>query len=172
MATKAKYTISAVRSSVDLKDTISLFYEYATYLGIDLSFQNFDAEMAAMPGKYSPPTGELLLARDQDGRASGCVAVRPLGLEKVCEMKRLYVSEGGRGSGLGKALATGIIEVAERLGYAEMRLDTLPSMKAAMAMYEKLGFIDIEAYYPSPMEGTRYLALKLSQKQPSEMSSS
>lgn len=161
MAEQSSFVITPVRSQPDLQDTIALFYEYAQSLGFDLSFQDFDGEMAAMPGKYTPPTGELLLARNWSGGAIGCVALRPLGLHGVCEMKRLYVPPAGRGTGVGTALAVKIIEIAAKLGYSEMRLDTLPSMKAAIGLYERFGFVDIEAYYTTPMEGTRFLSLKL-----------
>ncbi|KIV78580.1 hypothetical protein PV11_06223 [Exophiala sideris] len=161
------FTITAVRNPTDLKDTISLFYAYAGSLGFDLAFQNFDAEMAAMPGKYSPPQGELLIARNSDGLAIGCVGLRPLPSPDsnlpISEMKRLYVTPSGRGTGVGKALALGIIAVAKQLGYSEMRLDTLPSMVAALKMYRTFGFEDIPPYYQTPLEGTHFLALKLDQ---------
>jgi len=161
------FTITPVRDPADLKDSISLFYAYAGSLGFDLAFQNFDAEMAAMPGKYSPPQGELLIARDSDGLAIGCVGLRPLpspGVDlQTCEMKRLYVTPSGRGTGVGKALASAIIVIAQQLGYSEMRLDTLPSMVAALRMYRTLGFEDIPAYYQTPLQGTHFLALKLGQ---------
>jgi len=159
------FSILPVRNAADLEDTISLFYSYAASLGFDLAFQNFDAEMAGMPGKYSPPGGELLLARNEAGTAIGCVGLRPLpsddSLMRVCEMKRLYVTPAGRGTGVGKALASTIIATAEKLGFSEMRLDTLPSMVSALNMYQAFGFDDIPAYYDTPMAGTRFLALKL-----------
>ncbi|OCT52334.1 putative N-acetyltransferase [Cladophialophora carrionii] len=159
------FSIQPVRNATQLADIISLFYVYAASLGFDLAFQDFDGEMASMPGKYSPPEGELLLARDEAGLAIGCVGLRSLphteGTARVCEMKRLYVSPAGRGSGVGKALASTIISTAEKLGYSEMRLDTLPSMVAALNMYRALGFEDIPAYYETPLEGTHFLALKL-----------
>ncbi|EXJ77343.1 carbonic anhydrase [Capronia epimyces CBS 606.96] len=162
---KPRFSISPVRGAADLKDTIQLFYTYARSLGIDLAFQNFDAEMARMPGKYAPPGGELLLARDDAGLPIGCVGLRPLPPSsdgaRVCEMKRLYVAPAGRGSGVGKALAKTIVAAAEKLGYTEMRLDTLPSMVAALNMYRSFGFEDIPAYYDTPLEGTHFLALRL-----------
>ncbi|KAK6369549.1 hypothetical protein LTS17_009455 [Exophiala oligosperma] len=131
------FTITPVRTPAEVKDAITLFYAYADSLGIDLAFQNFDAEMAGMPGKYSPPTGELLLARNNQGLPIGCVGLRPLPSAvandaRICEMKRLYVTPSGRGTGVGKALASGIIAAARRLDYSEIRLDTLPSMLAAL----------------------------------------
>ncbi|KIW31248.1 uncharacterized protein PV07_02912 [Cladophialophora immunda] len=161
----ASFSITPVRLPDDLTDTISLFYAYAGSLGFDLAFQNFDNEMAGMPGKYSPPQGELLLARNEAGVAIGCVGLRPLpsaGVTgKVCEMKRLYVTPAGRGTGVGKALASTIIDAAEKLGYDEMRLDTLPSMATALRMYRHFGFENIAAYYETPLEGTHFLSLKL-----------
>ncbi len=170
MAREPSFEITSVRSAEDLQDTIALFYEYAKWLGFDLNFQNFDDEMATMPGKYSPPGGELLLARNGNGEAIGCAALRPLASEGVCEMKRLYVSEIGRGTGVGKMLAQTIVGIAELLGYSEIRLDTLPQMKTAVRMYERLGFAQIDAYYETPMEGTMFLSLKLPRPDLSETS--
>jgi len=158
------FSITPVREALDLTDTMTLFYAYAASLGINLAFQNFDAEMAGMPGKYAPPSGELLLARNEAGKAIGCVGLRPLPMDerdKICEMKRLYVSPEGRGTGVGKALASSIIAVSQRLGYSEMRLDTLPTMVAALGMYRGFGFQEIPPYYSTPLEGTHFLALKL-----------
>ena len=160
-ASESSFIITSVRTPKDLEDTVALFYEYAKWLGFDLNFQNFDEEMAAMPGKYAPPKGELILACNRKGVAIGCAALRPLGSEGVCEMKRLYVAEAGRGMGVGKRLAQTVIGIAEILGYSEMRLDTLPRMKTAVGMYERLGFCQIDAYYETPMEGTMFLSLKL-----------
>lgn len=157
-------SIIPVRTPEDLAATIELFTAYSTALGIDLSFQDFSAEMASMPGKYAPPRGELLLAKNtSSGEPIGCVALRPLSGhgDHVCEMKRLYVAPAGRGSGAGKALAVTVIQVAEKLGYREMRLDTLSTMTAALKLYDALGFVDIPAYYETPLEGTRFLSLKL-----------
>jgi ribosomal protein S18 acetylase RimI-like enzyme len=162
---RASFAITPIRSPEDLSSTILLFHAYAKSLGFDLAFQNFDAEMASMPGKYSPPNGELLLARNDAGLAIGCVGLRPLPSAaeagKVCEMKRLYVSPEGRGVGVGKELAEAGIKVAEVLGYEEMRLDTLPSMTAALTMYRSFGFEDIPAYYDTPLAGTHFLSLRL-----------
>jgi ribosomal protein S18 acetylase RimI-like enzyme len=164
----ASFSIRPVREAADLVDPISLFYAYAAALGIDLAFQNFDAEMATMPGKYSPPMGELLLARNDEGVAIGCVGLRPLPSgnpsSKICEMKRLFVQPAGRGTGIGRRLASTIIATAQSLGYHEIRLDTLPTMIAALKMYRSLGFKDIPAYYDTPLENTHFLSLKLSKQ--------
>ena len=158
----APFQIIPVRTKDDLEATKALFDAYAASLGINLSYQNFVAEMAAMPGKYAPPKGELLLARDKDGIAIGCVGLRPLDDDGVCEMKRLYVAPGGRGLGLGRALAEAIVGHARRIGYREMRLDTLPSLTAAIALYEDIGFAAIPAYYDTPIAGTLFFSLRLS----------
>lgn len=154
------FSISEVTSEHDLADTITLFEAYATSLGIDLSFQDFTTEMAHMPGKYTAPTGALLLARNTDRETIGCVGLRQLE-GSVCEMKRLYVDPKGRGTGLGKALAVEVIQAAKELEYSAMRLDTLPAMTSARALYKALGFVDIAPYYTTPLEGTIFLELNL-----------
>jgi putative acetyltransferase len=136
-----------------------LFEEYAAALGIDLGFQDFDRELAELPGEYSPPAGRLLLALDGDEPA-GCVGLRPFA-PGVCEMKRLYVRAAHRGSGLGRLLAERIVEAGREAGYARMRLDTLPTMGAARALYHSLGFAEIDAYRPNPVHGTTYFELAL-----------
>jgi putative acetyltransferase len=145
----------------DLPAITSLFRAYAASLPIDLGYQGFDGELASLPGKYAPPTGALLIARDANGAALGCVAMRPLDERGVCEMKRLYVAPAGRGQGLGRALAHAIIEAARAAGHREMRLDTLASMHEAQALYRALGFTEIAAYYDSPIENTVFMRLAL-----------
>jgi ribosomal protein S18 acetylase RimI-like enzyme len=135
----------------------ALFLEYRDGLGIDLCFQDFDREVVALPGDYAPPRGRLFLALD-GVRAVGCVGLRPLEAG-ACEMKRLYVQPGMRGTGLGRRLAAAAIAAARVIGYQRMRLDTLPSMQAAIAMYEQLGFRDIAPYRVNPVPGARYMEL-------------
>ena len=161
MGGKPLFSIAPIRTGGDLAATIALFRAYADSLGIDLSYQNFDEEMAAMPGKYAPPKGALLLARDNNGKAVGCVALRPIAPDGCCEMKRLYVAPEGRGGGLGKRLIGGVIAEARRIGYFEMRLDTLPSMTAAIALYRSAGFEDIAPYYETPVAGTIFMRRRL-----------
>ena len=156
----ASYAIRPVRSPEDMQAVIALFYAYADFLGVDLTYQKFADEMAAMPGKYAPPQGELLLARGEDGAALGCVGLRPLE-PGICEMKRLYVAPEARGLKLGQALADAIVAAARGIGYAEMRLDTLPKLTAAVALYENMGFRRIAAYYDTPIIGTLFFSLKL-----------
>jgi ribosomal protein S18 acetylase RimI-like enzyme len=136
-----------------------LLDEYADSLGVDLSFQDFEAERQGLPGEYAPPDGRLLLALVDD-RAAGCVAIRRLDTT-ICEMKRLYVRPSSRGAAVGRRLAERAIDDARRIGYRRMRLDTLPSMQAAMALYERLGFEDIPPYRFNPIVGSRFLELAL-----------
>ena len=137
-----------------------LFLEYAQSLGFSLCFQNFDAELAGLPGDYAPPDGRLLLATVED-QLAGCVALHKLD-SQTCEMKRLYLRPQFRGKGLGRALTNQVIAEARQSGYQRMRLDTVePVMKDAVAMYRRLGFREIDPYRTNPMAGTLYMELDL-----------
>ena len=145
-------------TSQQVADARALFREYERSLGIDLCFQGFEQELAGLPGAYAPPRGRLLLAVDE--APAGCVAVRPLE-DAVCEMKRLYVRPQYRGRRAGRRLAERVIAEAQAIGYARVQLDTLPSMKEALALYRALGFVEIAPYYANPVPGARFLELDL-----------
>lgn len=145
--------------TAELEQVRQFFRNYAGWLGVDLCFQNFDAEMANLPGAYSAPQGRLFLA-EVDGQGAGCVGVRPLS-EGVCELKRLYVEPAFRGRGVGRDLIMAAIRAAREIGYRKIMLDTLPNMRMALKLYRELGFRRAPAYYATPVEGTQFLALDL-----------
>lgn len=137
-----------------------LFKEYEAWLGINLCFQNFEKELAELPGEYVPPDGRLLLAVENK-KVAGCIALRRIG-DGICEMKRLFVRLEFRGKGLGRKLVEAITSEAREIGYERMRLDTLPGkMDEAIFLYRSLGFTEIEPYYPNPVPGAKFMELKL-----------
>lgn len=160
MSAQAGYSI-APATSADLADVAHLYRAYAASLGVDLAYQEFETEVAELPGKYAPPAGALLIARDAGGTAIGCGALRPLDEGGVCEMKRLYVAPAARGLGLGRALMEAILAAARSAGYRCICLDTLPSLQTALALYRRAGFREIAPYYDTPIAGTTFLALDL-----------
>ncbi|WP_227834659.1 GNAT family N-acetyltransferase [Clostridioides sp. ES-S-0010-02] len=143
----------------NLENVKILFTEYSNSLNIDLCFQDFNNELKTLPGKYKKPSGSLILAF-VDENLAGCVALKKLEND-VCELKRLYVRDKFRGLKIGKILLEEIVKEAKKIGYTYMRLDTLPSMKSAQGLYEKIGFYDINPYTYNPIEGARYMELKL-----------
>jgi ribosomal protein S18 acetylase RimI-like enzyme len=153
-------TLTPAVSPAQIAQARELFLEYAASLGFSLCFQNFDQELATLPGDYAPPEGRLLLA-DYEGQLAGCVALHKLE-PGTCEMKRLYLRPQFRGKGLGRRLAEHLIAEARLAGYHRMRLDTVePIMKDAVGMYRKLGFREIPSYRKNPMAGTLYMELNL-----------
>jgi GNAT superfamily N-acetyltransferase len=163
MASTQQSTIRYAATLSDLAIIRTLFTAYASSLGVDLSFQNFSAELSSLPGLYAPPTGALLLAVTSTDEAVGCIGLRPLSScpsTKVCEIKRLYCNPSSRGLGIGRALVERVIKEAEDMGYEEMRLDTLAQMEGARKLYASLGFEEMNAYYETPLE-TKFLRKKL-----------
>jgi putative acetyltransferase len=160
----AALQIEQASSSEQIDLARTLFQEYGASLGFSLCFQNFDKELAGLPGDYAPPKGRLLLAY-LESQPAGCVALHEFE-RGIAEMKRLYVRPGFRGKRVGLALANAIIEAARGIGYARMRLDTVPSeMRDAVKMYQRLGFQEIAPYRANPQPGTLYLELDLTKSQ-------
>lgn len=153
--------ISLVHSPEDVAAVAALFRVYAAALDVDLSYQGFEAELASLPGKYAPPDGALLIARRAEGTPVGCVALRSQEGNVAVEMKRLFVSPAARGTGLGRRLVQAVCDEARKLGYREVRLDSLPSMIAAITMYQAMGFVPTARYYDTAPAGTVFLARRL-----------
>ena len=159
----AQIDVLAVHTLEQMDVVRGLFNEYAQSLGIDLCFQNFNAELAQLPGAYAAPTGALLLAQ-VDGQTAGCVAMRPLPESdhtNACEMKRLYVRPAFRRYGLGRLLTQHLMDLATQAGHSCMLLDTLDDMEAARGLYASLGFVEIPPYYFNPIAGAHYLKVAL-----------
>ncbi len=156
-------TVLVATSDDEIEAVRSLFVEYADSLSVDLCFQDFPSELAALPGDYAPLRGALLIARAGNGWA-GCCALRPLDTSdypNAAEMKRLYVRPDYRGLGLGRLLVEATLDAARKAGYDTVLLDTLDEMETARALYEDLGFVEIPPYYFSPIAGAHYLKVAL-----------
>ena len=154
------FSFSQVETPAQVAQARELFLEYAQSLGFSLCFQDFDKELANLPGDYAPPSGRLLLA-EYESQLAGCVALHKLSTD-ACEMKRLYLRSQFRGKRLGRLLADRIISEARHIGYQRMRLDTVePVMKDAVALYRKIGFREIEPYCANPIPGALYMELDL-----------
>jgi ribosomal protein S18 acetylase RimI-like enzyme len=147
-----RFSIKRGFDEAERSDIVTLLREYEAGLGISLCFQNFDAEVASLPGDYGPPKGAMLLLRDtRGGGIAGCIALRPVaGAPELCEMKRLYVRPQARGHGLGRHLAVAAMAEARQLGYTRICLDTLPTMQEAQALYLSLGFAQVGASATEP----------------------
>jgi putative acetyltransferase len=147
----------------DMAGVREIFEEYAAGLGVTLDFQDFEAELASLPGDYAAPRGALLLALIE-GQVAGCCALRPIDnvdYANAAEMKRLYVRKAFRGFGLGRQLAEAILDAARAAGYHSVLLDTLDEMEAARQLYAELGFEEITPYYHNPLQGAHYLKVDL-----------
>jgi ribosomal protein S18 acetylase RimI-like enzyme len=151
--------VAPARTAAELDAAKALIRAYVEWLGVDLSFQNIEAEMAGFPGKYLPPRGEILIARVGEAIA-GVVCLQPLG-DGICEMKRMWTDPAFRGLGIGRRLAAAVIDAGRTRAYRRMRLDTLERLTSAVALYESLGFRRIAPYYHNPVEGVIYLEIDL-----------
>ena len=152
--------ITLATSAKQIEEARSLFREYEAWLDMDLCFQGFEEELAALPGKYAMPNGRLLLAF-LDDKLAGCIAMRQLD-ENICEMKRLFVRDGFRGQNIGVHLIEALIVAAREQGYVKMRLDTLPpKMAKAVSLYRSHGFYPIGPYYNNPHEGVLFMECEL-----------
>jgi len=163
MATRTTTHIIPAHAPEHTPAVRQLFIEYQQWLNFSLCFQGFDKELAELPGKYAPPAGRLYIAFD-GGNIAGCIALRPMDDEGICEMKRLFVREEFRGKEIGRMLAERIIADAREIGYRAMRLDTLQRMETARALYTQLGFTIIPKYYDNPMDEVVYMELLLHQQ--------
>ncbi len=165
--------------ATDIPEVRQMLEEYVAWIGLDLAFQEINAELGGLPGEYAPPRGALFVAEEVDlstgapsakDRLLGTIGLRPLEERaclagaydaKACEMKRLFVRPSARGRGVARQLIAVALAEARRLEYSEIRLDTLPMMGDAQSLYTSLGFHDIEPYYDTPIAGTRFMSLKL-----------
>lgn len=160
---KPAVTLRTPASSADMDTVREIFREYADALGVDLCFQDFESELALLPGDYAAPRGALLLA-EVDGAIAGCCALRPhdaADYPNASEMKRLFVRKAFRGFGLGRELAEAMLDRARQAGYACVLLDTLDDMESARALYTDLGFEEIPPYYHNPIAGAHYLKVDI-----------
>ncbi len=161
---QAAIEIRAPQQAEELELVRAIFREYAASLAVDLCFQNFDQELATLPGAYAPPAGGALLLAYVDQRLAGCCAMRALDTvdyPNACEMKRLYVRQDFRGLGLGRQLVEAALDAARTAGYARVLLDTLDDMEAARALYKDLGFDEVPPYYHNPIAGSHYLKAEI-----------
>lgn len=159
-----EFAIEAAVWPADAGTVRRLFRRYADWLQEDLCYQNFDAELAGLPGFYAPPQGDVLLLRGATGAAVGCIGLRPMG-EGACELKRLWVEAEARGGGWGRRLTEAAIARARAAGYRRILLDSLPRLETAVGLYRDLGFVEIAPYDDNPQEGVLYFGLDLQEAQ-------
>lgn len=159
---KSIIKLTEAKSGSDYDIAIKLFKEYASHIGIDLGFQNFNKEVENLESKYSRPKGAIYIAYDHENAPVGCFGIRAFNTS-ICELKRMYVKEEARGLGIGKLMMEKSISIGKELGYNKMRLDTLSSMLPAVGLYEKSGFYEIEPYYFNPIEEAKYFEISLNE---------
>lgn len=152
--------LKEAKSEKEYQIAVALFKEYASQIGVDLAFQNFNQEIENIESQYSRPNGVIIIAFKDEKIPLGCFGIRKLE-DAICELKRMYLIKDARGMGLGKKLLSKSIGMANELGYKKMKLDTLPTMLSAIKLYEQSGFYEIDPYRFNPIEGTKYFEIKL-----------
>jgi len=154
------FKLIEAKSTKDFKTAVQLFKEYASQIGVDLEFQDFNKEIENIESQYSRPKGILFVARNDKNAPLGCFAIREL-KARICELKRMYLKKEARGLGIGRKMLDESIEIGKELGYKKMRLDTLPEMHAAITLYQKAGFYEIAPYRFNPIKGSKYFEIEL-----------
>lgn len=154
------FTLREARSDREYEIAVDLFREYASHIGFDLSFQNFEDEICKIKNHYSRPSGQLIIVYDNRKNPVGCFGIRTWE-DSICELKRMYLKKEARGKGVGKMMMTKALEIGRNLNFELMRLDTLPTMVKAIKLYRYMGFYEIEGYRFNPFKDAKYFEIRL-----------